>query len=270
MSIKIDFKRVLAFFGDLHVGSAYGLFPPQWEISAGNTIQQNTGQAKIWEFWLKALQTCKEWGVDTVLLLGDLIQGIHRKGFGAGNVLVEIDQQKDCCTSVLEPLCEGRKVYGVSGTEYHDAKELRADKDIIESLEGTYCGYIINGEIEGTNRMFNLAHGSSQAMIYRETVAAREVLFFREAEALGKLDHYDLIARGHNHIYRHLDLPKCHYVLNPCWQAIRPDPYTLKNYAKMLPDIGFVIVAIDKGDRQHVIHWLMPEPVRISDYVRSI
>jgi hypothetical protein len=107
-------------------------------------------------------------------------------------------------------------------------------------------------------------------MIYRETVAAREVLFFREAEALGKLDHYDLIARGHNHIYRHLDLPKCHYVLCPCWQAIRPDPYTLKNYAKMLPDIGFVIVAIDKGDRQHVLHWLMDEPVRISDFVRSI
>jgi hypothetical protein len=270
MSIKLDFKRVFAFLCDFHFGSAYGLFPPEYKLESGTVIKQNPGQKKLWVFWEKAKLICDEWKVDTVAFLGDLVQGVHKKGFGAGNILVELDDQADCAEEVLHPVCKGRKVVGVSGTEYHDAKLLRIEKRIIENLGGQYCGYIINGVIEGTKRRFNLAHGSSQSMIYRETVAAREVLFFREAEALGKLPHFDLVARGHNHIYRHLDLPKCHYVLCPCWQAIRPDPYTLKNYAKMLPDIGFVIVAIDKDDRQHVVHWLMPEPVRISDFMRSI
>jgi predicted MPP superfamily phosphohydrolase len=246
------------------------MLPPGYINREGNPVGQNPGQEKMYAFWVECAAICDEWQVDTVILVGDLIQGLHRKGFGAGNVLTTLDEQAAAAIELLAPLCEDRKVYGVSGTEYHDSRESRKEKDIIETLGGEYCGYIINGEIEGTNRRYNIAHGASQSMIYRETVAAREVLFMREAEALGKLDHYDAIIRGHNHIFRHLDLPQCHYVLNPCWQALRPDNYTLKNYAKMLPDIGMTIIAVDTDDRQHILHWLMPEPVRISDYVRTL
>jgi len=270
MSMKREFKRVLAFYGDTHVGSAYGMLPPGWKTSEGNLIKQNLGQEKMWGFWEECLVICNKWGVDTVILIGDMIQGLHRKAFGAGNVLVTLDDQSDAAVELFKPVCKGRKVYGVSGTEYHDSREIHVEKTIIEELKGIYCGYIINGEIEGTNRMYQIAHGATQAMIYRETVAAREVLFQREAEALGKSEHYDAMIRGHSHIYRHLDLPQCHYIINPAWQALRPDNYTMKNYAKYLPDIGFVIIAIDTDDRQHILHWLMPEPVRISDYVRKI
>lgn len=270
MSIKKEFKRVFAVFGDTHVGSAYGILPPAYKTKEGNRIEQNQGQQKMWDFWEMCSGKCNEWNVDTILLVGDLIQGLHYKEFGAGNILVTLSEQAAAAIELLSPLCKDRKTYGVSGTLYHDSREIKVDKEIIETLGGTYCGYIINGEIEGTNRRFNIAHGASQAMIYRETVAAREVLFMREAEALGKLDHFDTIIRGHNHIYRHLDLPQCHYILNPAWQALKPDNYTMKNYAKFLPDIGFVIIAIDIDDRQHILHWIMPEPVRISDYVRKI
>jgi hypothetical protein len=270
MSVKKEFKRVFAFYGDTHVGSAYGMLPPDWKTSEGNRIEQNKGQKKMWGFWEECFEVCRTWDVDTIILIGDLINGLHRKGLGAGNILVSLDDQRDAAIELLSPLCKGRKVLGISGTDYHDAREIRTEKTIIEVLGGKYCGYIINGDVEGTKRKFNIAHGATQAMVYRETVAAREVLFTREAEALGKLPHFDAIIRGHSHFYRHLDLPKCHYIINPAWQALRPDNYTIKYYAKMLPDIGFVILAIDMEGRQHVLHWLMPEPVRISDYVRKI
>lgn len=263
------YKRSLAFISDIHAGSAYGLFPPSFRTKEGNIIEANSGQRALYAHWSKIPEILEDQEVDTIILVGDMIQGTHRKGFGQGNVVVSTNEQAKVAYKLLKPICKGRKVYGVSGTEYHDAKEYRIEEAITTALEGKHYGYILNLDIEGTDRSYNIAHGSSQSMIYRETVAAREVLFAREAEALGKAPHYDAIVRGHNHIFRHLDLPKCHYILNPCWQALKPDNYTLKNYFKYMPDFGFVTVGIDSYDRQHVLHWLLDEPVNISDFMRS-
>jgi len=131
-------------------------------------------------------------------------------------------------------------------------------------MGATKHAWVINGKIEGTNRTINAQHGTSGAFIYRETAASREIMFFKEAAADGKLDKVDIIVRGHNHIFMHMDKPGKHYLINPCWQCLVPSGYAMKQYAKWQPDIGFTMIFIDMKDRISIMHFLYKTP-RFND-----
>ena len=263
-------KRSFGVFGDMHVGSAFAILPPNFKTERGNSVHMNPGQEQIYEYWSKAPGILKSWDVDTIILIGDLIQGLHYKRAGAFNILPELKEQKNAAEVLLKPLCKDRHVMGVSGTKYHDARDIELEQEIIKDLGGKYYGYVVNCDIAGTGRAMNVMHGKSKALVYRETSASRETLFFKEAEALGKLTKCDILLRAHNHFFLHIHRVKTHFVLNPCWQALVPDDYTMGNYAKWQPDIGFSIITIDSGDRVNVMHFCMEEQIHITDYVRKI
>ena len=263
-------KRSFGVIGDMHVGSAFAVFPPDFKTEKGNPIHMNPGQEKIYAYWLKGRKILNDWNVDTIILIGDLIQGLHWKRAGMFNILPELDEQKRATDILLKPICKDREVIGVSGTKYHDARDIELEKDIIKELKGKYYGYVINGDVTGTKRTMNIMHGKSKALVYRETSASRETLFFKEAEALEKLFKCDILLRAHNHFFLHIHRLKSHYILNPCWQALVPDDYTMANYAKWQPDIGFSIITIDYEDRINVMHFCMEEQIHVTDYVRKI
>ena len=266
---EIQYKRVIANFGDIHGGSVGAVFPPGFYTRDGNEIKQNKAQAALYEYWQDAEHTCKEFGVDTVLLMGDLIQGGNRKENAAGSLPVSLDEQVDVTTKLLAPICKDRIVLSVRGTLYHSSLDMDAERQVARAVGAKEHNWVINGKIEGTEVKLNALHGSSGAFVYRANAASREILFFKEAFADGKLEDFDLLIRAHNHIFMHLDTPGKHYVINPCWQTLVPSNYSMRQYAKWQSDIGFTITFIDQKDRVSIMHFLYPTP-RFNDVMITV
>ena len=266
----MKYKRVIAVYSDMHVGSKYAIMPQGFQNREGNLIGLNDGQKYLLQHWNRCKKICDKHNVDTVILAGDLIHGLHYKRQGEGLMLSELEEQKAACLELLEPICRNRTVIGISGTDYHNSRDTKTEKQIIEMLKGTYCGYVMNGDIKYTKRTINVMHGSSGALIYRETAAGREMLFFKEAEALGKTIKADILLRAHNHFYLHMHRRSVHYIINPCWQILEPSQYTTRNYAKFQPDLGMSLLLIDSDDRISSWHFLTEETPHITDFVRNI
>ena len=266
----MKYKRVIAVYSDTHVGSAYSVMPKDFENQKGNIIGLNDGQEYLLGHWNYCRKVCDRFGVDTVLLVGDLIHGLHRKKQGEGLILSELEDQKDASVKLFESLCKNRTVIGVSGTDYHNSMDTRTEKEIIQRLGGTYYGYVINGDIKGTKRTMNVMHGKSCAVVYPETTAGREMLFFKEAILENKLPKADILLRAHNHMYLHIHRRMMHFIKNPCWSLLEPSDYTMKNYAKFQPDLGMSLLLIDSDDRISSWHFLTEETPHITDFVRNI
>jgi len=109
-------------------GSVGAVFPPDFETREGNIIKLNVAQSALYEYWQDAVHTCDEFGVDTILLMGDLIQGGNRKENGAGSLPVALDEQVEAAKILLTPICKGRKVLSVLGTPYHTSLDMDAEK----------------------------------------------------------------------------------------------------------------------------------------------
>ena len=262
-------KRVLALVSDTHVGSKRALWPPEHTTEEGTIYKANRGQHQLYEYWLDFCTVCDEHKVDTVIHLSDACHGTNRKGFGGNLVTPELDVQQDVVEKLLEPLVKGRKFIIISGSGYHQSLDTKIHKGIAKSLGGKYGGYLCEGKITGTSRTLNISHGRSGAVIYRTTVIDRELVDILQAEAQGKLDKIDIVARGHWHTWIHLDAHGKHGIQVPCWCAWIPEGPYLRSYGRMQPDIGGVLILIDEADRIRVWHFLYPA-VKNSMFTRTV
>jgi hypothetical protein len=137
----------------------------------------------------------------------------------------------------------------------------------IKRLGGVFYGLFANIHIQNTKRVFQIYHGDSAAVIYRETAMAREGHFLWEAEGRGKLPcHIDMVINGHWHYFQHIHSERQHLLRLPGWTDWMPFRKGMKLYGKVIPDIGGVIVLIDMNDRILVHHFLYPRPM-IADGV---
>jgi hypothetical protein len=114
-------KRYLAL-ADLHVGSAFALFPAGFTGSDGALCQLNSGQ----EYLLKCYQhllTQIPSDLDGIFMLGDMVEGGNPKA--GARYLTEVDPayQADAAVALLTPLMAKLKpealVLGLSGSGYH-------------------------------------------------------------------------------------------------------------------------------------------------------
>ena len=265
-----DYKRVIAVISDTHVGSRYALFPKKFKTEEGNTIHLNRGQEQILEYWHEFWRIADELKVDTVIHLADALHGLNRKEFGGGLLVSSLDEQKEAFIELMTPVIKGRKFAMLSGSQYHESLDTRVHLDLCHRLGGYYAGLMRNIKIEGTNRVFNIAHGTGGDTIYLSTALDREGLFIRLAESYKKLPHIDLVLRGHIHKFLHIHLETLHLVQVPCFMAYEPMKFTIKNYGRKQPDLGGVIILIDKQDRMTIHHFLMGKAPRISDNIQTI
>jgi len=275
-TLSVKFKRVVAFVADTHVGSRYAIFPPDVISKEGNDLSamRNAGQVKLYEYWQEWEKICDAWGVDTVILLGDIIQGNNPAGRGIGTITTDLDEQKDAAVTLLSKICKNRIVHCLSGTPYHESIDTRIHYDLAKELGETvakewhFHGLLANIKLRGTNRILNLAHGVSGASIYRTTLMDREALFEAAAYGLGDLDFLpDVVVRAHWHRFIHIHLPNQHILQLPCWCAWFPYKGTLRLYGRLQPHIGGVILFIDDYDRITIHHYLF-KPPRIADYLK--
>lgn len=259
------FKRSLAFISDMHTGSPAAPWPEgmQADDAEGKrAIPPGPRQSVLNGYWAEAVKTVKDFECDTVFLMGDLVHGNNRKEGGRMTMTPDLDCQEDACVQLLEPMTEGREVYAVSGSKYHDSWDVRIDRKIVKRLDGKHLGMLANLPLKGTDKIIQIQHGQSGSAIYREMVMGRYQLFMSAAEGRGKLPfHVDMVIMGHWHFFTHLHNESGHMVQLPCWQDWMPWRGTLQFYGKMQPDIGFCIILIDENDRFMVLPFLYQRPM---------
>jgi len=242
-------RRAFLFVADTHVGSPYGPWPEDFQIEPGFFVQPSEGQLSINGYLSTMARKAENEQVDTVIFVGDLIDGGNRKEYARDRMSADLDNQVKAAIKLFLPVCLGKQVFGVHGTGYHDSLDMKAEKYIIEELAkkgggGKYWGPFRNFRVNG--HVVNVSHGQGGALIYRATKSDRELLHALAGEAAGKIkDHIDLFIRAHLHFYGYLDNGCNRYLACPCFTDWIPYKYSLKLYGRQ-PDMGFVIVIFEE------------------------
>jgi len=232
------------------------------------------GQKLIQSHWYdKFIPICDTFNVDTILHFSDAIQGCNPKEGGISSISPNMDYQKEDFVNLMKPLVKDRIYHQFSGTKYHEALSVRIHKDLVDKLEpyckkATFHGKFANIKLEGTDKILNCAHAATSALIYPATVIDREMTFIKMAVAEGRIPRPHYIIRGHLHRYLHIDYPDMHGIQLPGWQAWYPLGDKIRLYGRTQPDIGGVLLLIDKQNRTILLHFLYRTP-NIIDFVRK-
>lgn len=267
--IKRYYKRSIAVITDTHIGGKHALMLPKWENPEGQVFKANKLQRYIYDFWRYFLEKCNEYKVDTVIHLGDAVEGYNRKEAGFNLVLSNLDDQIDCCVDILKEIVKNRKFYIVSGTTYHEATEVKIHKTIANRLGGTFCGYIADLKVKEVGKTINIAHKGSNAMIYLSTTLDREAVFLKMAEGLNKFPKVDIFLRGHLHVFDEIHQRKIRLIQCPCWKAYEPSGIFTGIVGKRIPDIGGLILLFDSENRLQVLHYLMEYDKKFYNYLEK-
>jgi len=270
LTITNRYKRVIALIADLHIGSRYAVWPKKYISPAdGSNISamMNQGQKEILNYFNDFIKTVNRLKADSVFIVGDVTAGWNPKEFGMYLMTTDLEEQIEAALKLLKPLCKKRKVAVWRGTPYHEstATNIRVHKRIAEELNGHYFDTIANLRLLPSKRIANITHRSTAAVMYPETIMGRDMMLFKEAEALGYLPgKIDIIIRAHRHKWCYIHKRAQHYIQLPCWQAFVPYFKISRWYARVQPDIGGAILMIDDKDRIRVWHFLYPL-VHIAD-----
>jgi len=270
MKLVHEYLRSVALLSDTHVGSRYGLCPYKYLTSTQDELSAaiNPGQKQLYESWLAYVRRMDEMKVDTVFLIGDICSGTNFRESGVHMMTTDMNEQVEMAASLLEPLCKGRKVAVWSGTPYHESRDFRIHQLLAEYLNGRFYGPMSNLKLEPSKKVVNVAHATTSALVYPETVLSRDIMFMKEAEALEKLYKINAIIRGHRHSYVEIHKHDVHYISLPCWEAFTPYYKNVQWYFKNQPDIGGALMLLDEEHRLRFMHFLYPAP-KISDKLVS-
>lgn len=269
-TINLDYiERSVALISDTHVMSDIALVPrvPIYD-RAGNDVTAGISQGlqKIQSYWYDQwIPTCEKFKVDTVMHFGDACQGCNPKESGIDTLTADIDLQKDSFVELMKPLVRDRNYHQFTGTQYHEALNVRIHKDLTEKLspfckKAHFHGKFANVKFTSTSKIANCAHAATSAQIYPATVIDREITFVKVAAAEGRVPKPNYLIRGHLHRYLHLDYPDIHGIQLPGWMAWYPLGDKVRLYGRTQPDIGGVILLIDKEDRTILMHFIYPTP----------
>ena len=96
--------RNILVIGDIHVGSIYGLLPPDFVSSDGSEKPQNEGQKYLWECWQDMKRRTAKFAIDTVIVNGDLIEGKQPKQKCSELTLVAPNDQEAAAVFLMRDL----------------------------------------------------------------------------------------------------------------------------------------------------------------------
>jgi len=236
------------FLTDLHIGSPWGLwhpdYEPRWKANVKAKGSLNPIQARLWEYWLDLHEQISSIKPDLIFLLGDIIDGIQGRR-RSRTALAELRDQTSCAISILRMLPRGThtRTIGLLDSRMRDAPYLEANESLYRELGGRLYG--TTGIFTIAGHSFRIYHGSTTAYIYLEIVMGRRRTFAQEAIARKKLPEIEGIICGHSHRWLHMrtmwrDGKDFHIVLCPGWEG-QTDFQVMKDPDKMIPEIGAVI-----------------------------
>jgi len=261
--LKSNWRRI-AFVSCLHAGSTVAVWPEIFDVGDGIEICASQKQLQILEYW-NDFWSHEAADADTIVLMGDLVQGKNPKDFGLGSMTTDLQVQEDAAIALIGPHVNGRQVIGVSGSKYHDSFDTALDKNIIRRLGGRYMGMLKNIKVTGPDVMMNIAHGSSSPSMYKGSHDDRELML---ADSCSTTRGINLMVRGHWHYYQYLENSSNAILRVPGWQCWYPARFMIDMLGKKNNKFG--AVTVDIGPSRNVVHrrlyeapetWSAPEEI---------
>lgn len=209
----------VGFLGDMHVGSAFGPWPPDAELSIGGRHEPNIGQRYVTDNWYGIAEAIPP--LDVLVLNGDIIDGQQPKD--RGRYILEPDPQYQARAALLllQPfLAKAHVLYCTEGTPYHEgegamwAEWLAREIGAVSKDEHCCWDWLL---LEMAGLRWDIAHRQSIMMRYRSTALEREMQFSAMLS-----DTADVIVRSHSHSYMFLQMVSDGHVQTslstPAWQ----------------------------------------------------
>jgi len=240
--------KTILLISDLHVGSVFAVFPEGYKTRHQNLVSLNPLQMELYELWEKMSEDVQKENYDYVFLLGDLIDGLNKRGAGRERVVNNINEQMDAALKLLRPLCKRKDVIGITSSPYHNSADYEIDREICKHLYGHFLGSIANVRIKNVNKVFNIGHGAGSSPIYAGTRASKDILLALSSERLEKIPNVDVICRAHFHSYLHLEMLRKDMIWSPCWEGARLNTYSMGEFFRFQPDIGVVKIEVSDDE----------------------
>ena len=261
-------SKVVVFVGDMHVGSAMAVCPPNPFISElDTTIKSNKVMSVLYDTW--------EWCIDGLSknphvlgVLGEPMDGANKKQIGQQSITTNVNDQINLSVILLKML-KARHIIMVRGSRYHVQVDATNFEEQVARLVGAdkYRAYLPEGVTVDTKELgyeansaltdyfayfdvngktFNMTHhiGFSSNEMYRTTSLARELVTMKLSETFyGKADVY---ARGHVHYHVRVGFTHTQGFTNPAWKL--PYAHLFRHgHGGTKPDIGLVECIVESN-----------------------
>ena len=271
--VKKNYPFRIAWINDIHVGSQYGIFPKKYIANSGNVVLPNKGQSVLLKYWSEFAEQCKINKVNILSMVGDLVTGQNPKEAGKYVLMIELKEQVACAAKLINDFCEDvgtiEEIWIWKGTPYHDSRDSSLEEQVVDKLISEYNlnvkffneYKIINLEYKNNTKTLFVTHPASGGVVYPETAMGRDMLFWQEGVADGKLPKVDMIVRAHKHEFIEVHKASIRALQLPCWQFFVPYDGAMKNFARYQPDIGGVIMLFDDMLRTTVWHFIYPNVI---------
>lgn len=261
--------RNILLIADIHAGSPYAICDEEGiGIVFGNEVnyvKPNKGQLELYKHWMYMSKIADNFNVDTVINLGDTVDGADYRGGGQGVMTAIIDSQVDLATRLLSRLVKNRGYVSVSASPYHSSRDTKSELAVTIKLDKYAKNTLFVGAaglltIPEVNKKLLVAHKSSNAMLYTATMLDRELIYQKVAEANNQLPNIHYRITAHLHKAMHLDNGYQHYVQTPCWKTWYPIKNSTQLIGRRQSDIGWAIISFDEAGRSVVKLFVYPSP----------
>ncbi|MGB9615008.1 MAG: hypothetical protein ACPL3B_05870 [Fervidobacterium sp.] len=236
----------------MHIGSSYALMPPQFD-----NILASKRQKKIFQYWKKMCDSVGQ--VDTLVLLGDIVDGCGKATNGRELWTTDVDKQLQCAKELVDMIKYDKSVI-VYGSEYHVEGNLNADQAFGNLIGCSASGWELVLRPKGSRGKIHVSHTvsvSSSAWQYRTTAIAKELMFaLLNSKEMGE---YRAVVRGHAHYYCFVQYSTNMGWVNPCWQM--RTPYLSKRGLALIPKLGYTTLTIEGDEWKHGVETFeLPPP----------
>ncbi len=267
--------HAIIILGDTHVGSRYGIWPPDALDDEGGRWESNKYQKYLWECWQHV------WGIwlpqqvgnttRIILHLGDAVEGVNPK---AELIATEETTQVRAAQKLLEDHVKGASVLMCAGTIFHAGKSAQWDNAVGQAIravpaDGTqrYARWDIWADVDGVLIQASHHIGGASADISEFTPLIGE--YNATALAAGRLGYPmpSVMLRGHSHWFRRIDPDERVLVACSSWQALTPYGRRMRAARARPPSIGLVVAMVDDGKFEVIsklYQWPKPEVFTIG------
>lgn len=250
-------KKIL-LLSDLHVGSAYGLWPEGMEEEDPQNgdikpIPPTNVNKKIGAHWNLMLDKIRASPPQVVLFNGDLIEGPQDFERGKGLLTRNIDLQEEACWKFIQSVRDAAPkavFYFTAGTGYHQRSDGHSvDRHIARHFNSEFGNELVIEECGIRIFARHVISSSSSTWQYMATAPGREHLLLyvnkgkEGEEGEEKYGPIDVAVFSHRHQFVVVGFPSGIALVTPCWQSKTPFA-SVKKGLMGVPDIGWVILEI--------------------------
>ena len=225
--------------GDHHVGSAYGMMPPDYPAEDGAVIGQNPLQRHLWNCWEDAIVKASRFKIARVVHMGDCIDGQQRRQGASERSLQTVSDQQNAATFILRSLMNRldkssntlTPLSAIWGTPYHDGENGENIQAIFARIENCshyntatrFAHQNLTLDFDGVLCHFSHGIGGGGGFTLAGPLETELINSLRNPiEYKGVLVSPRLIAFAHRHIYAHVEVENAQQIRHglsvPCFE----------------------------------------------------